>query len=171
MERVYPMSPLARSATGADASPASPRLRHGCSRWAILVRKRAARHLAENEPALVDRVADDYRVIGDLGLRVCQVRPSLVWESGRESVITPTGRVTPKVESTGVEVVGRLQKQGGNHVLHARKLLWLVARDVSSRLPWVVRHSPPTESLRRSWNGIVPRLPQRMRRVLRPGAP
>ena len=171
MERVYPMSPLAKSATGADfvagfATPEAWMLAVG-----YLVRKRAARHLAENEPALVDRVADDYRAIGDLGLRVCQVRPSLVWESGRESVITPTGRVISEVESTGVEVVGRLQKQAANDALHARKLLWLVARDVSSRLPWVVRHSPPVESLRRSWNGVVPRLPQRLRRVLRPGAP
>lgn len=171
MERVYPLSPLAKRTTASGhvagfTTPESWMLAVG-----YLVRKRAAHHIVQHESGLVGRVADDYRVLGDLGLRVCQVRPSLIWESGIDSVITPTGRVISAVDATELEIVGRLRRQGDNSSLHGRKIAWLVTRDLSSRLPWSIRHSSPMESLRRSWNRAMAHLPLRVRRIFRPGAP
>lgn len=137
-----------------------------------LVRKRAATHLTRVEDGPLDRVADDYRVIGDLGVRVAQVRPSLVWESAaHESVITASGRVLGASDQTEQHVVDRMEMQAASASLRRRKVVWLVARDLSSRLPWSLRHSIPVDTARRAWNAAVPHLPPRVRHVLRPGVP
>ncbi|KRE97322.1 hypothetical protein ASG76_00910 [Nocardioides sp. Soil774] len=170
MERVFPMSPLATQANGSEfrvgfTTPESWMLAVG-----YLVRKRAARHLCRQDGLLLTRLPDDYRVIGDHGLRVCQVRPSLIWESAvQPSSITPTGRVIGAGDATECDVVRRLERQAANRSLYLRKVTWLVARDLSSRLPWSVRHSAPVESVRGAWNAALPHLPRRVRRLLRPG--
>ncbi|PKH37655.1 Glycosyltransferase involved in LPS biosynthesis, GR25 family [Nocardioides alpinus] len=172
MERLYPMSPWARSnATGGFrvgyTSPEAWMLTVG-----YLVRKRAARHLARLEEGLLTRVADDYRVIGNHGLRVCQVRPSLIWESAnQESVITGTGRVLGSSDTTDTDVIRRMRSQATSRGLHLRKQAWLTGRDLSSRLPWSVRQSALSRRARASWNDAVPRMPARLRHLARPGVP
>lgn len=172
MDRLYPLSPMARRAGETEfragfTTPESWMLTVG-----YLVRKRAASHLAHVEGGPLRRVADDYRSIGDLGLRVCQVRPSLVWEStAQESVITASGRVLGASDDTEQDVIARMEVQAASSGLRTRKLGWLVARDLSSRLPWSIRHSAPAESVRGAWNGLLPKLPPRVRHLLRPGLP
>lgn len=172
MDAVYPLSPLARQ------HPASP-FRAGYTTpeaWmgtlGYLVRKRTARHLVAVEQGPVTRVADDYRVIADLGLRVCQVRPSLVWESSDQvSEITATGRESGSPLITEDDVIQRLRQQASSRSLRARKICWLLLRDAVSRWPWGVKHNPAAERIRRSWNDNVAEMPPRVRHLLRPGVP
>lgn len=172
MDAVYPLSPLARR------HPVKP-FRAGYTTpeaWmatvAYLVRKRAATHLVGVEQGPITRVADDYRVIADLGLRVCQVRPSLAWESSDQvSEITASGRVLGDPLTTEDEIIQRMRQQASSRSLRARKVGWLLLRDAVSRWPWGVRHNAAAERIRRSWNGNFVRIPARVRHLLRPGVP
>ena len=172
VDQLYPLSPLARrhSSRSFSVGVTSPDAWMGTIGY--LVRKRAAIHLASSERGALDRVADDYRLMGQMGLRVCQVRPSVVWESDlQDSVITPTGRTQGGADVTTTEVARRMAEQAANARLRVRKQVWLVARDLVSRLPWGVRYSSSAQRLRYSWNELVPRMPARIRHLVRPGTP
>ena len=172
METLYPLSPLSR------LDP-SGRFRVGYTTpeaWmgtlGYVVRKHVAAHLARVDAGPLTRVADDYRVIGDHGIRLCQVRPSLIWESDEQtSVITGTGRVLGATDASDGEIADRMRIQADNMSLRRRKLAWLVGRDVASRLPWQLRHVRPVEAGRSWWNLAVPRMPPRVRHLVRPGVP
>lgn len=173
MEALYPLSPLART-------DPSGRFRVGYTSpdaWMLavgyLVRKRTATRLSRcGLPPQVDRVADDYRVMAEDGLRVCHVRPSLVWESpDQASHITQTGRVLGVAGTTDFDVIGRMEAEAAGRVLLMRKKAWLLGRDLASRPPWRLRHSRTAERARSAWNDAVFRMPARVRRLLRPGSP
>ncbi len=170
MDRLYPLSPLSRHHEGGAfrvglTTPESWMLTVG-----YLVRKRAARHLSSHERGPVDRVADDYRVLSDLGLRVCQVRPSLVWESPNQvSVITGSGRTLGNLQEGEAEIAHRMLAQAASSQLRWRKLAWLLGRDATSRLPWWIRHCLTVDGVRATWNRGVLRMPERARHLVRPG--
>ena len=172
VDRLYPLSPLARrhSTRSFSVGVTSPDAWMGTIGY--LVRKRAAIHLASSERGALNRVADDYRLMGEMGLRVCQVRPSLLWESDRQgSVITPTGRILGGVDVTTTEVARRMADQAKSGSLRLRKQTWLLGRDLLTRLPWKVRYVSSAQRLRFSWNELVPRMPARIRHLIRPGTP
>lgn len=170
MERAYPLSPLATTdPTGryraGVTSPESWMLTVG-----YLVRKRAAATLVREETGPVARVADDYRVMGELGLRVCQVRPGLVSQSDTAtSTIDATGRGAGVSVASNEELTRRLEAIGDDTLLRRRKVAWLVSRDVVTRAPWRLLHDRPVAGARRGWNRAFERLPATARHLLRPG--
>lgn len=172
MERLYPLSPLAvtHAPTGFRAGFTTPESWMGTVGY--VVRKGAAARLSGLEVGPLGRVADDYRVIVDHGLRVCQIRPSLVWESPEfDSVITQSGRTLGSTDTSDQDVARRMREQASSRSLRVRKSVWVLTRDLTSRIPSRVRHHKASDALRVRWNVQFQRLAPRVRHLLRPGLP